>query len=125
MFKKTLITSILIATTSTAALASPYMGGSIGATDLSIHRNGHLHSGGIGKVFAGNGETFGKYNNLYLATEINGDLAHYFQNSHAIYGLGASLIPGLLVTEVLMVFARIGIEHNAAVELHLLMWAIS
>ena len=110
MLKKTLLATIIITATSTTALAGGYIGGSIGAADLSAHHNGQIHSGGIAKVFAGNGDIYGKHNNLYLGTEVNGDTAHYTKYSRAIYGLGASLIPGILVTETVMVFGRVGVE---------------
>jgi opacity protein-like surface antigen len=110
MFKKLLFVSVIMASASNIALAAtPYVGGSLGVTDLGVS-SGKLNAGAIGKLFGGYGSTFGMNKNIYLGGELNIDLAHYPYNSGATYGLGASIIPGYLLTKDTMVYGRVGIE---------------
>jgi opacity protein-like surface antigen len=113
MFKKVLLASVIMATSSTIALAAiPYVGGSLGVTDLGIYSGGKVQAGAIGKLFGGYGSTFGVNKNIYLGGELNIDLAHYPYNTGATYGLGASFIPGLMITKYTMIYGRLGIETN-------------
>ena len=113
MIKKMLLTSIIIAASLTAALAAtPYVGGSLGVADLGIHNGGNVQAGAIGKLFGGYGSTFGVNENIYLGAELNIDLAHYPHNTGATYGLGASFIPGVMITKYTMIYGRIGLETN-------------
>lgn len=58
MFRKVLLTGIIIAASSTAALAAtPYVGGSLGVVDLGIYNSGKVQAGAIGKLFGGYGST--------------------------------------------------------------------
>lgn len=116
MFKKVLLTSIIMAASSTMALAAtPYVGGSLGVADLSIHNGGKVQAGAIGKLLGGYGSTFGVNENIYLGAELNIDLAHYPHYPHntgATYGLGASFIPGVMITKYTIIYGRIGLETN-------------
>ena len=113
MFKKALLASVIMAANSTMALAAtPYVGGSLGVTNLAIYSSGKVQAGAIGKLFGGYGSTFGVNNNIYLGGELNIDLAHYPYYSGTTYGLGASFIPGVMVTKYTMIYGRIGIEAN-------------
>jgi opacity protein-like surface antigen len=113
MFKKMLLTSIIMAASSTVALAAiPYVGGSLGLSGLDINHGGKDEAGAIGKLLGGYGSTFGVNENIYLGTELNIDLAHYPRNTGVTYGLGASFIPGLMITKSTMIYSRIGLETN-------------
>ena len=113
MLRKALLTSIIIASSSTVSLAAtPYVGGSLGVTDLGIYSGGKVQSGAIGKFFGGYGSTFGVNKNIYLGGELNIDLAHYPHYSGATYGVGASFIPGIMITKDTMVYGRIGVEAS-------------
>jgi opacity protein-like surface antigen len=113
MFKKLLLTSAIMASATNMALAAtPYMGGSLGVVDLGIYSGGKVQAGAIGKLFGGYGSTFGVNKNIYLGSELNIDLAHYPYNTGATYGLGASFIPGVMITKNMMLYGRIGIETN-------------
>ena len=101
-----------MAISSTSALATPYVGGSLGVTDLAIYKNGRVQAGAIGKLFGGSGTTVGVNKNIYLGGELNLDLAHYPYSSGATYGLGASFIPGVMVTKDTMIYGRVGVEAN-------------
>ena len=123
MFKKVLLASLILATTSTMALAAtPYVGGSLGVTDLGIYNSSKLQAGAIGKLFSGYGSTFGVEDNIYLGGELNLDLAHYPYSSGATYGFGASFIPGVMISKYTMIYGRIGLEadryaHSSTTEL--------
>lgn len=114
MFKKLLLPSLVLAVSSGAVFAegTPYVGGSLGVADLGIHSGGNVQAGAIGKLFGGYGSTFGVNKNIYLGGELNIDLAHYPYNTGATYGLGASFIPGVMITKYTMIYGRIGIETN-------------
>jgi opacity protein-like surface antigen len=113
MFKKALLTSIILAASSTVALAAtPYVGGSLGVTDLGIYNDGKVQAGAMGKLFGGYGSTFGVNKTIYLGAELNIDLAHYPHNTGATYGLGASFIPGVMITKYMIIYGRIGLETN-------------
>lgn len=113
MLRNVLLASIIMATSSTMTLAAtPYVGGSLGVTNLGIYSSGKVQAGAIGKLFGGYGSTFGMNKNTYLGGELNIDLAHYPYNTGAAYGLGASFIPGIMITKYTMMYGRIGIETN-------------
>lgn len=113
MFKKLIFTVALLTTASNISLAAtPYVGGSLGVTNLDIYSDGNIQAGAIGKLFSGYGSTFGTNKNIYLGGELNIDLAHYPYNTGTTYGLGASFIPGLMLTNDIMIFGRIGMETN-------------
>jgi len=108
MFKKLLITCTVFAASSMIALAQPYLGGSIGI------QNTNAYTGLLASVFGGYSLTGGEYQNYYLAGEIFGDTGtlplsqNYFRRTN--YGLGASLLPGLIFREVVLTYLRMGIE---------------
>lgn len=114
MFKKILLSSLVLAVSSGVVFAegTPYVGGSLGVVDLGIYSSGRVQAGAIGKLFGGYGSTFGVNKNIYLGGELNIDLAHYPYNTGATYGLGASFIPGVMITKYTMIYGRIGIETN-------------
>lgn len=113
MFKKLLFASVIIASASNIAFAAtPYVGGSLGITDLGYYSGGKVTAGAIGKLFGGYGSTFGINKNIYLGGELNIDLAHYPHDRGATYGLGASFLPGYMVTKETMIYGRIGIEAD-------------
>ena len=109
MFKKILIASVLTVTSGIALAGTPYVGGSLGFTNLGYYNNNQIQAGAIGKLFGGYGSIFGPRQNIYLGGELNLDLAHY-PSEGSVYGLGASLIPGLMLTQHTMAYARIGAE---------------
>lgn len=103
MLKKIILTTI-ITTSSCAFAATPYVGGSLGVTNL-----GENFHGTKATLFGGYGSTFGENKNIYLGGELNVDLV-YYRNSQVTYGLGASLIPGIMLTKYTMAYARLGVE---------------
>ena len=119
MFKKLLIASALLATTSTVALATqatpaPYLGASVGVVD---------NTSGAGSfrgmpltVNAGYGGVINQ--NFYLAGELSGVLGTMTLNSHptrtnrslrTTFGYGASIIPGVMISDRTLAFARLGV----------------
>ncbi len=111
MFKKIVLACIAIAINSTALAATPYIGGSLGATDLGVSA-GKINADAISKLFGGYGSVFGANNNIYLGGELNLDVAHYPSYTGTVYGLGASFIPGFMVTNDTMIYGRIGLEAD-------------
>ena len=119
MFKKLLIASAILATTSTVALASgaPYLGASLGVVD-------NTSSAGSSRgmpltVNAGYGATVNQ--NVYLAGEVFGVLGTYTLNSNpnmysrsikTTYGYGVSFIPGVMISDHTMTYARLGVVKS-------------
>lgn len=123
------ITSLLI---SGNAYASPFNGAYIGvqagyedyhATDTftgagalagtTVTGSGDL-SGAVGGLYAGYGETFGKF---YLGTELTGDLSSSDKSESASgitsdmkhnYSYGVSVRPGYVVGDNLLLYSRLG-----------------
>ena len=85
--------------------ADPYVGASLGV-------GGHQYQpGASANLFAGYG---GKLNNdIYVGAEANAELGHY-RGLGNTYGIGASLMPGLMITNNTMLFGRIGEEFTMA-----------
>jgi len=112
MIKKILFISTIIAATSNISIAATsYVGGSLGVTNPGVSR-GKVQAGSIGKLFGGYGSIFGVNENIYLGGELNLDIAHYPYDSGTTYGLGASFIPGVMLTDCSMLYGRIGIQAN-------------
>lgn len=109
MLKKMILSSVILALTSTAALANPAFFNAkpapyIGA-GLSFFPNGGMFTIKDGTVvrnvlpnlFAGYGGVINQ--NFYLAGELNYNIAAY----------GASILPGLMLSKHTLVFARAGV----------------
>jgi opacity protein-like surface antigen len=116
MFKKLMLSAFILTTVSQLAFAEnkAYVGGSVGVTNLG-YQSGKAEAGAIGKIFGGTGNTFGINRKLYLGGEVNLDLASYPNNnisSNLNYAVGASAIPGVMVTNNTMVYGRVGVQAN-------------
>lgn len=135
-FKKLLVVSAITAATSTAALASgaPYLGIGLGLNDLlatskisDTDTTFTQHFGDRGaelNVFGGYGQTINQ--NLYLGAELFGSKASTEITSNELkesdldlkttftpkYSYGASLIPGLMISDHTMAFARLGLVQT-------------
>ena len=104
MFKKALLVGTVLALSSSLAFAgTPYVGGGLGV-------GGFKHQGGaIANIFGGYGSTFGASQNFYLGGELNFDVGHYTTYGTA-YGLGVSILPGLMLSQSTMLYGRFGID---------------
>lgn len=120
MFKKLVIASAILAATSTVALANysaPYVGVSTGLVNNTT-QSGGVFRGMPATVFGGYGTTVNQ--NIYLAGEIFGTLGtlsltnapttSYSLRSTTSYGL--SFIPGLMLADHTMAFARLGLART-------------
>lgn len=113
MFKKLLLASAILASTSSIAFAAaPYAGAGLGVTTNTVDKNNVGSFRGVPvNVFVGFGgvltETF------YLAGELNGTLATGVISDNGqlktSYGYGASIIPGLMLSDHTLAFARVGV----------------
>lgn len=118
MFKK-LCVAVVLATSSTIAFASgtPYLGASVGINDTSTSAGG-IYRGVPATISAGYGAAVNK--NIYLGGEVLGTLGIGTLNNttygasslRTTYGYGASFIPGVLLSDNTMVFARAGIVRS-------------
>jgi opacity protein-like surface antigen len=114
MSKKLLLAlALLSATHSSFALYinsySPYLGAALGV------QNTQAYNGLYANGFAGYSLKAGQNNNLYLAGELfinTGTLPlnnNYYRRT--TYGFGASILPGLIIKQYTIAFARIGIAN--------------
>lgn len=117
MIKKIILSCFMCSVVSGVAFADgkSYVGGSLGVTNLGYtqYKGGKITAGPIGKLFGGYGYTFGENHKFYLGGELNLDLARYTNtHSNTNYALGASFIPGIMLTNNTMVYARLGVQAN-------------
>jgi hypothetical protein len=67
-----------------------------------------------GDVFAGYGKKFGQSQRIYLGGELSAGIDHYtrqyYSREATTYSLGASFIPGLMLTPTLMAYGRVGVK---------------
>ncbi|MES2217911.1 MAG: hypothetical protein V4501_05835 [Pseudomonadota bacterium] len=125
MFKKIVFTS-LISMMSAASFAerpaslkqdnSTYV--STGTTYVGASTGIPLSSGEAvsGDIFAGHGKTFGSSQRFYLGGEINAGVNHFKSQydwpSATTYSLGASIIPGIMLTPTVMAYGRAGLNMS-------------
>jgi opacity protein-like surface antigen len=91
------------------AVGGPYVGVGLGVA------NKGSFTGLVDNFFAGYGKTI--YNNYYLGGELFGNagsiaLSGQQYNNRANYGLGASVIPGVMLTRDTMAYGRIGVKAS-------------
>ena len=117
MFKKILLTTILSATTGIAlANPAPYIGASLGINVNSSNNNAAFGSfrGMPAKVFAGYGGVINQ--NVYLAGELTGTIATgEISNAGPLkttYGYSASIIPGVMLSDHTLAYARAGVAYS-------------
>jgi len=123
MLKKIILASAIALMTTGAAIAqgTPYVGASVGITTntANVKMNGSNFTGGgyrgiPANLFAGYGGLIAP--NLYLAGEVNGTLSttNISDNTQlkTSYGLGASIIPGVMLSRHTMAYARVGVVRS-------------
>lgn len=113
MLKKSLLASAMFALTTTIALADQfsYIGGGLGIT-ANTARSGSLSSfrGMPFNIFAGYGGLIDP--SMYVAGELIGTVATAILDSGDLkssYSYGASIIPGLMLTNSTLGFLRFGV----------------
>lgn len=109
MFKKLVLTTALLAVTSSMAFANgaPYIG--ISAGEVTNTNNLYNFRGVPGDIFAGYGASLGQ--GFYLGGEVIGTFgtAEITNNGlKSTWGYGLGIIPGIMVSEHTMVYIRIG-----------------
>jgi opacity protein-like surface antigen len=128
MLKKFLLASSVLAIISSAVIASPapYIGAELGvvtntSSKVAVSKVGKFVASQPGNyrgvpfsVFAGFGGVVNQ--NFYLAGELNGTLGTGdFTNNNGMktsYGYGASVIPGIMVSDHTLAYARAGIVRT-------------
>lgn len=118
MFKKLLIASAMLATTSTVAVANgaPYLGASVGVVDNTSSKGSFR--GAPLTINAGYGATVNQ--NFYLGGEVFGVVGTATLNSNptntgnvkTTYGYGVSFIPGVMLSDHTMTYARLGVVKS-------------
>lgn len=116
MFKKILIASAILSATSGIALATPapYVGASLGFqtnTASKVDTVAANYTGFPVNLFAGYGGVVSQ--SFYLAGELTGTVGTFSSSStnnsiRTTYGFGASLIPGVMMSDRTLSFARFG-----------------
>jgi opacity protein-like surface antigen len=113
MFKKLLITTAILAATTTTAFANgaPYVGISTGVTvNTGDYTN---YTGMPGTIFAGFGANMGQ--GFYLAGEVFATLGHATITDNGLkssYEYGVSVIPGVMISDHTMGFGRLGLAQT-------------
>lgn len=128
MFKKLIIASAVLAISSSAALASsgPYVGFSAGAINNNYKFSNSTETsntpsslGALANIFAGYGATLTQ--TIYLGGEVFANMGTGEAHDLTIvtdsttlkvknkYSYGVSIIPGLMVSDQTMIFARMGV----------------
>jgi opacity protein-like surface antigen len=119
MLKKLLLACAILTATSGAALASPapYVGASLGITDNTPNSSSSVAGSFRGAPFgvlAGYGGLLNE--SFYLAGELNATVATADLNNSGIlkstYGYGVSILPGVMLSDHTMAFARAGIVQS-------------
>lgn len=124
MLKKFLVASSLLIATTGVALANtaPYIGAGLGITVNTVDDSNSViknslfgnYRGVPFNLFAGFGGVV--YQNFYLAGELDGTVgtAEISDNGglKTSYSYGASIIPGLMLCDQTLLFARLGIEQT-------------
>jgi len=107
MIKKILVSTVILAVSSNIAFANEgsYVGAGFGIGSQA----------GI-NIFAGYGERLKINPHLYIGSELFLHNLSYSRVHNINHAIGASLIPGVLLTPFTMVYTRVGIErlHNGA-----------
>ncbi|VVC74827.1 hypothetical protein AQUSIP_00990 [Aquicella siphonis] len=117
MLKKLSVASAILVLTANTALANsgPYVGAGLGITSNTATTQTFGSFRGVPlSVFAGYGGIV--YQNFYLAGELTGILATgELSNQGAVrtsYGYGASVVPGFVLCDHTITFARLGIVRT-------------
>lgn len=123
MLKKIILASVIAAATTGIAVANPapYVGASIGITTntANVKANGSTFTGGAYRgvpvnLFAGYGGVVNQ--NFYLAGELSGTVGtmNISDNTQlkTTYGLGASVIPGVMLSDHTLAYARAGVLRS-------------
>lgn len=103
MFKKMLLASAIYITSNLASAGTPYVGGSVGWNEYPVS------AGPIGTVFGGYGVRLEQNKRIYLGGELNATAGNYTR-SNMTYTLGASFMPGVMVTDETMIYTRLGVS---------------
>lgn len=111
MFKKLLIASALLAVTGSAFAASPYVGGSVGvntntATTVNFRGVPFTAFGGYGGLVT---------QSIYLAGELAGTVGTATLENNGLqstYGYAASIVPGVMLADRTLAFARAGVVRT-------------
>lgn len=117
MYKKILLSSLLLTTSSVAfAYSAPYVGASIGVTAntvINVNQYNYNNSSFRGMpvaVFVGFGAVL--ESNFYIGGEVTGTPGTFELNNNGLktsYGYGASLLPGFMLCDHTLSFLRLGI----------------
>ena len=123
MFKKVILASAIAMSVSGVAAANgaPYVGASVGITNNSqnVKTNGVNSTGGSYRgvpfnLFAGYGGLVNQ--SFYLAGELVGTVATANisddNSMKSTYGLGASIIPGVMLSDHTLAYARAGVVRS-------------
>jgi len=115
MFKKILVVAALAITSSVAfASPAPYVGAGLGVTVNTSNSFGN-YRGVPFNVFAGYGGIVNQ--SFYLAGELDATLATAEISNHSTglktsYGYGVSLLPGVMLSDHTLAFARLGVVRS-------------
>lgn len=120
MFKKLLIATAILATSSNIAMASVsplYLGAGLGVNNITASNAGSYRGLPL-SIFGGYGTTVNK--NIYLAGELFGTVGTLTLTNSSFggaglrntYGYGASFIPGLMMSDRTLAFVRLGVVRT-------------
>lgn len=116
MFKKILLASAVLAATTGVAIANPapYVGAGLGINTNTANNVAGSYRGVPFNVFAGYGGVLDQ--SFYLAGEVSGTVgtAEVANNGtvKTTYGYGASVLPGVMLSDHTLAFARAGVVRT-------------
>jgi opacity protein-like surface antigen len=116
MIKKTVLSSIVLLSISSPLFAetTSYVGGGVGFGGYYYDYNNYHTSGVSGgslNLFAGRGKYLGSEKLLYIGGELGANYTRASSGRNA-FGLNASLIPGLMITDKTMLYGRLGLATS-------------
>lgn len=121
MLKKLLVACSVLALTSSVAFATPtpYIGAGLGVTVNTANNTYGSFRGVPVNLFAGYGGIVTQ--NFYLAGELFGTAGTFSLNDNGglktTYGYGASLLPGFMLSDHTLAFARVGVIRTRFTDL--------
>jgi len=110
MIKKTVLSSIIFLSASSVIYAktTSYVGGGLGVGGYGQQSG---LNGASANIFAGKGNYIDKDEKIYVGGELGAGYTYQSGHNNA-FGLSASIMPGLMITNSTMLYGRLGVATS-------------